>query len=185
MTYNISTLIEDVKALVGEIADELTPMIVRLLPEIGTSIIMNAPMARLGDGIPAATDTTSRLMPCGLHAIEIGLPNNFLRLISVKIPEWDHPANRLILPDDASWECQWSSEPGIAGCPARPRAYLDSDNEGRILRLIGSTNPDATPSYLQILTIPHAPDFHFPTHLYPELLRAIVASLCKHFPDIR
>lgn len=177
MTYNIDTLIQDVSARVGEVADEVAHMIAEMLPAVGAFIIREASIERLSGGVPITSETTSRLMPCGLYAVEAALPEDFLRLVSVKIPGWLRPANSLILPGDAAWECQWSAEPGIAGSPERPRAYLDCGGAGSILRLIGSGDNDTALEYLRVLTIPVAPDFDFPEQLYPELVGMIAEKI--------
>ena len=177
MTYSIEKLIRDVAGIAGEMADEVALMIEGMLPEIGAGSIRGAPFDRLGGGVPIAVETASRLMPCGLYAVEVVLPADFLRLVSVKIPGWQRCANHLILPGDAEWECQWSAEPGIAGCPARPRAYLATEGDGMILRLVGSESADASLGHLRVLTIPAAPEFHFPSQLYPDLIGMIAEKI--------
>ena len=179
MTFNIDTLIRDVRGRIGEIADEVARMIESMLPEIGAGIIRGAPLDQLGGGMPTVGETTSRLMPCGLYAVEVTVPEDFLRLVSVKISGWQRSANTLILPGDAAWECRWSAEPGIAGSPARPRAYLGPEGGVNILRLIGSESVDAALEHLMVLTIPKAPEFHFPSQLYPELVGRIAEKMAE------
>ena len=106
MTYNIDTLIQDVRCRIGEIADDVALMIGSMLPEVGAGIIRGSPLDRLGGGMLTVSETTSRLMPCGLYAVEATLPEDFLRLVSVKISGWRRPANSLILPGATAWECK-------------------------------------------------------------------------------
>ena len=191
MLFSIEKLQRDVMARLGEIArprpsgelpvipapaDIICLKLESLLPEAGGNLINEASPELLGYGCRIDTDMSMRLMPCGMYAAEIPLPDDFLRLVSVKMKEWERNAIRPVMPGSAQWDCQWSAEPGIAGCPGRPRSYLD----GNILRAIGSTKETDTLMYLRCWSIPNADDegkFRFPTVLYPALVSEIAARL--------
>lgn len=192
MNYTVENLQRDVMTLLGEIAsptpslyesdvpspeDVVALKIGSVLPEVGKSILCGASAEKLGGGMLLDSKVMSRMMPCRLYAVELLLPEDFLRLVSVRISGWPRCVNGLILPGEAAWECQWSVESGIAGCPARPRAYLVAAEEGLKLRLLGSEDPDAALEHLGIFCVPSAPDFHFPPRLYPELVSAIADKI--------
>ena len=194
MKYSVNQLQTDVMARLGEISRPLSSLsdldvpspedvvalkISSMLPEVGKSILCGASAEMLAGGMPLQSEVITWMMPCSLYAVELLLPEDFLRLVSVSILGWHRGVSGLILPGDAAWECQWSVEPGIAGCPARPQAYLVASGEGRKLRLLGSEGPDAALEHLSILCIPSAPDFHFPPRLYPELVASIADKIAK------
>lgn len=136
-----------------------------------------APAEMLGGGETVDAEVLMRLMPCGLYAAEVDLPSRFLRLVSVGMAGWSRGVSRLLPPSSADWECQFSSEPGIAGCPSRPRAYIVAEGEGLRLRLLGSESADATLGWLRICTIPTPSSFHFPPLLYPRLVSTLATKL--------
>lgn len=191
MLFSIEKLQRDVMARLGEIAlpqplfdsseipssaDIVSLKVESLLPEAGRRLILGAPSEMLGLRGSVDTEKFMRMMPCGMYAAEILLPDGFLRLVSVRMGEWERNASSLILPDTSQWECQWSGEPGIAGCPERPKVYLDCD----ILRAIGSVSESDTLMHLRFWSVPKADDagnFLFPTSLYPALVGEIAASL--------
>ncbi|MDE6633100.1 MAG: hypothetical protein K2K23_08895 [Muribaculaceae bacterium] len=153
-------------------ADIVAAKAAALLPEVGAKLIVEASRSLLEGGVDMEAEVAFRLMPCGLHAAEIRLPEEFLALTSLKMSGWERSVSRLVLPDEADWDCQWSEEPGIAGCQARPRVYLD----GNVLRAIGD-GADAAIEWLRGWKIPSPGSdgkFHFPASLYPALVGGII-----------
>ena len=171
MIYDIDTLIRDVSARVGEMADEVALMVESRLPEVGERLLREAPMEMLGQGEELDAEVTARLMPCGLYAAEISLPEDFVRLVSVRLEGWERSVCRVTGYDSIGSDCQWSAEPGIAGCPERPRCYLDMAG-GLVLRLVGSEKVPVV-SELRVWRLPMAPSFYFPPLLYPRLVAEI------------
>lgn len=184
MIYTLQRLISDVMGRLGETAqpspsdipgpgDIIALRVESLLPEIGERLLLEAPFAMLGEGMPIATETTSRLMPCGLYAAEVGMPEDFVRFVSAKMDGWGRSVERIICAVDAEWGCQWSEEEGIAGCAARPRAYMVVSEAGRRLRLMGNVSASTTIEWMRVWVTPYAPEFHFPSALYPQLIKEI------------
>ncbi|MDE5880115.1 MAG: hypothetical protein K2H60_00155, partial [Muribaculaceae bacterium] len=101
----------------------------------------------------------------------ISLPENFVRLVSVRLEGWERSVCRVTGYDDVGSNRQWSAEPGIAGCPERPRCYLDVAG-GLVLRLVGSEMAPVV-SDLRVWRLPAAPAFRFPPLLYPRLVTEI------------
>ena len=191
MVYTIERLQKDVLARLGEISvtppslsvsgvptsvDIVAAKIKSILPEEGARLIKGASADELGGGMEMDSIVVNqKLMPCGLYAIEMEIPEDTLRLVSLKMSGWERKVSRLILPAMPEWDCQWSSESGIAGNPQRPRAYL----EGKILRAIG-TPESASLERFYGWRIPVADtdgNFDFPAGLYPDLLGAIASRI--------
>lgn len=192
MFYTLQQLQGDVMARLGELGTPLSSLpasvvpgpaevvarkIESILPEAGARILREAPHELLGGGVLIEVEMTTRLMPCGLYAGEAVISDDFLRLVSVMMSDWSRSAHILDLPGSPDWERQWSSEPGIAGCPCCPRAYLDRYGEGLLLRVVGSDDSAATLEWLRGWCLPKPPAFHFPLQLYQSLISEIIGSL--------
>ena len=201
MKYSLQTLQADVMARLGEIArpqdlsqsqtalsdvpwpeDIISVKVRSLLPEVGSGLIRETPLGLLGYPVGGASgfQVTMKEMPCGLYGAEVRLPAGFLRLASVRMSGWRGSVCSLIVPGMSDWSRQWSSHPGIAGCPEWPRAYLDSDGGGMFLRLVGSETAGDTLEWLRMWTVPEVDDvgaFDFPEMLYPELVGKIAGKL--------
>lgn len=196
MRYMIEGLRADVMVRLGEIArpqgqtsapdipwpeDIIGLKVSSLLGEAGARLIREAPLELLGSGVVDMSGEVAKLvMPCGMYAADVRLPEGFLRLVSVKMAEWQGSVSSLITPSMADWRRQWSDHLGIAGCPEWPRAYLHSDGEGLMLRLVGSCSAEDTLEWLGVWSMPK-PDqdggFDFPSPLYPSLVESIAASI--------
>lgn len=196
MRYDVGKLQADVMARLGEVdrprslsevtdipwpEDIVAMKAVAMLGEVGTRLIKDASVESLGNGVAVSCGEIAVLeMPCGLYGAEVRLPDGFLRLASVKMSGWRCGVCLTALPDSGEWSRQWSAEPGIAGCPARPRAYLDSDGAGCLLRLVGSESEEDALEWLTGWCVP-APDeegcFDFPEVLYHHLVGAITEKL--------
>lgn len=154
-----------------------------LLAEVGACLIREAASESLGSGVAiACPEGSMRLMPCGLYAMELRLPEGFLRAASLKMAGWRGSVRTVIRQEMPDWNRQWSAHMGIAGCPEWPRAYLDSDADGMLVRLVGSAAADAVPERAGVWCVPSVDDeggFEFPELLYPELVGAIADRLYR------
>lgn len=164
-------------------ANVIRKKIASLLPEIGSRLIMDSPSDRLGVGEPIEEVATMRKMPCGLFAGEVALPEDFLRLVAVKMEGWKRNVAQAICSSDMEWNRQWSAEAGIAGCPDAPRAYLVCEENAMKLRLMGSEEGIGSLEFLRICRSP-SPDaagtFHLPQALYPPLISEIVTAIISN-----
>ena len=195
MTFTLESLIRDVFALLGESSglpradsavdipdprDIVGRMVACMLPRVGSRIIWEATPAMLCGAEPVGVEVHKHLAQCGLHAADIALPAGFLRLVSVKMGEWKREVCRVFSPGEQEWDRQWSEEPGIAGSPQCPQAYLSHCSDGGILRLIGSVGADDTLEWFRCCLVP-VPDedgvFSFPPHLYGELVEAVAVNI--------
>lgn len=155
-----------------------------LLGDVGSGLIREASLESLGSGGSGSDDYVvgMREMACGLYGAEIRLPGNFLRVVSVRMAGWRGSVCEVAAAGSPEWIRQWSAEPGIAGCPDRPRAYFDSDGEGMLLRALGSESADDVLGWLRIWTVPEAGEngeFDFPEALYWELVGEISRNVWR------
>lgn len=192
MEYTLQKLQDDVMARLGEsvqpsascpgveiptVGDIIGKKIRSLLPMVGKRLIMEASSGELGGGKVMEATAALRLMPCKLYGAEIALPNDFLRLCSVKMKGWSHGLAAVVMPGEPGWSRQWSKEPGIAGCQERPRAYLVSEGGSVKIRAIGSAAESDSLEWLYGWQVPEVGSdgkFHFPDMLYPELIRDLI-----------
>lgn len=200
MKYTLQRLQADVMARLGEIAraqapdsggsalsdvprpeDTVCVKCASLLAEVGARLIREAPTETLACGASMqGVQAAMRKMPCGLFGAEVVLPRGFLRLASVRMSGWRGSVHSAATPDDSGWMRQWSSHPVIAGCPERPRAYLDSGGEGVLLRLMGCVSADEEVESLLAWCVPEVDEegkFEFPEVLYGNLVGEISGKL--------
>ena len=153
-----------------------------LLPSAGRDLLEEAPAAMLAGAPSVVSVPDMRMMPCGLYAAILPLPEGFARLVSLRMESWTRAVCSCILPDSGEWERQYSREPGIAGCGCRPQAYLADGPSGLTLTAFGSDLPDDRLSHLLFWPTPE-PDadghFCFPSALYPALVTALSRSLTQ------
>ncbi len=195
MTFTLERLLCDVCALLGESSlqpqsdggteipapgEILGRMVTVLLPRVGSRLIREALPEQLCGGETVEVQMHTKVARCGLYSADIPLPAGFLRLVSVRMGEWKREVCRIFGPGDQEWSRQWSEEPGIAGCPQSPHAYLSHYGEGAVLRLIGSEEAGDSPLWFRCCFVP-LPDeegvFTFPAALYGELVEAITANI--------
>lgn len=158
MQYAITKLLSDVMALSGETprrreslaaievpwtSDSLAMRIEALLPICGKEVLLEAAPHSLGGGESTTPAFTCRLMPCGLYAVDLRLPADTVRIVSLTLPGWKREVTRVIKSDSAEWTRQWSREAAIAGCPEKPMAYLGASEAGIMLRSLGIERPIA------------------------------------------
>lgn len=200
MRFTIERLQTDVMARLGEIARPQGPLsgtsaldgvpwpediigkrAASYLGEVGSKLIMEASASEFGSGVSdSGREVSWRLMPCGLYGAEVRLPGGFLRLVSVMMSGWRRSVVSAVMPESPEWSRQWSAEAGIAGCPERPRAYVDCDGAGSLLRLVGSESEEDALEWLCGWSVPSVNEegeFEFPESLYGDLVGAITEKL--------
>lgn len=154
-----------------------------LLPEVGGTLLREAPASSLG-GAESLADAavTVRMAPCGFYAADIELPEDFVRLVGLRVAGWKRTVSEVVGAGDALYACRWSAEPGIAGSAERPKAYLRASASGYVLTAIGGESAEMTVEQLLLWRQPKAdPDgnFRFPEALYPALVRFLLQKIEK------
>lgn len=191
MTYTLQNLVNDVMSVMGEtsaaspasgisgipsLSDILQRKISSLLPGVGRKLLIEASPEMLAGAEEYKTDINSRKTVCGLYAYDIHLPEDFIRLVYLKMKSWMRGVNLLVTPDSQSYLRRFSPEPAIAGSPDRPMAYLCGD----VLSAYGSESASDSPEHILIWRIPRpdsAGNFPFPAALYPDLLSHLIKQL--------
>lgn len=201
MQYTIVRLQTDVMALSGENPRQLESFgatsgiwtydahslrIRALLPICGRTLLSEASRQLLGGGEEMTPQYTCKKMPCGLYAVDIELPATTVRIVSIYIPGWERDLSKLITPDSAEWNRQWSAEPCIAGCSSNPIAYIDASTGGIRLRAMSIDKPFAQEAeyddensgkpLVAVWKLPEVDEddnFQFPEGIYMELVREI------------
>lgn len=198
MMYTLLQLQSDVMALLGENARQrdalagvdvpgavgmLSARIKGLLPICGKILLQDAPPHLLGGGEPLTPRFSTCLMPCGLYAVDMELPADTVRIAEIRLKEWSRGVNHVFTSDQDGWRRQWSREPGIAGSPSNPLAYMSPSSAGILVRAVGVAAPPADTASHPSLTawrIPTADEsdhFSFPEHLYPDLINKIALTI--------
>lgn len=194
MNYTLTRLRDDILARMGEsvapagvhlagvasTAEIVERKAGSLLPEVGRRLLSGASAAMMAGAPGFASSIAARKMPCGLYAADIALPDGFARLVAARMESWSRSVHEMALPGTGGYERQWSDEPGIAGCPSRPRAYLHHTAAGAALRLMGSEAPADTLAHLYLWCEPRPdPDgsFLFPAALYGALVGGIAEAM--------
>lgn len=109
----------------------------------------------------------------GYGSGRILLPDDFMRLVSFMMSDWDYPVSVAITEDDPEYAMQRSRYPGIKGNPQRPVVAITTQPAGQVLEFYSCTAGDSV--YVrraQYLPIPAIVDGSI--DLCEKLRRAIV-----------
>lgn len=149
MKYSLSQIIADTRLWTGHnredrqliaIADPYTltldELILSKVELAARDVVSQAPPQCLMPGQPVCQRLT---WPgrTGRGMALLPLPDDFLRLLSVRLSDWHRPA-RIITDDDPA--SHWQSSPfiGVRGNPARPVAVVTATPAGRVAELYSS-----------------------------------------------
>ena len=100
------------------------------------------------------------------------LPDDFLRLLSVRLSDWHRPA-RIMADTDADYRWQSSPFAGLRGNPSRPVAVICTQPQGRVLELYSSTaGPGVTIAMAQYVALPQIIDggIEIPRRIYDAFI---------------
>lgn len=187
MKYSLAQIISDTRIWTGHnredrqliaIDDPYTlslDELIRSKVEIAArDVLLEAPAALLMPGHPIHSRLIWEDCP-GRGMAMLPLPDNFLRLLSVRLSDWRRPA-RIISDDDPA--CRWQSSPfaGVRGNPARPVAVITATPAGRVAALYSSmAGPAVRILQAQYVPCPRITDgfIRLPEALYPEVVARI------------
>lgn len=91
--------------------------------------------------------------PDGMLAIQIPLPDDFCRFVSLKAESWLFPAIILYSDGHATFQLNYSVVPGIGSGPASPKVYLTSGIDG-VSYIIGHSVAEAENFALSYIAVP-------------------------------
>ena len=147
-----------------------------LAPAILRSIISERPPEELTTGLnlPATLSITSSGMG------ELILPDDFFRLVALKMSDWDYCVKEITSSADPKFPLQSSQWCGIKGSRNRPIVVLDYNSDGkRVLKLFSSGSGSALSIglYLPKPCITSSDTIMLPRDLYSLLVKKIAGSL--------
>ena len=193
MKYSLSQIISDTRVWIGHnhedrqliaIEDPYTLSLDELIRSkvemAARAVLREAPTELLEPGLPVRTRLIWPGRP-GKGMAMLPLPDDFLRLLSVRLSDWHRPA-RIITDDDPA--SRWQSSPfvGVRGNPARPVAVITANPAGRVAALYSSmAGPSVRLVQAQYVPSPHIADgfIRLPESLYHDMVARIVQFINK------
>lgn len=145
-------------------------------------IVSIAPARMLTPGTDYAyAEQTYRAVSDNMYVAEVDLPDDFYRLLSVKMDDWERPAN-IIYDDDPEYALQSSQWGGLRGNPETPVAVLVKSGEvcGYSLELYTCTSESATIEKLLYVPIPSYKTAKPGTHVVPIDIPTRVEDACVY-----
>ena len=82
------------------------------------------------------------------------LPDNFMRLISFRMSDWERTVYEAISESDPQYKLQSSKWKGIYGTPQKPVVAIVRRAEGKVLEFYSCDDPDATVAQATYIPIP-------------------------------
>ncbi len=142
------------------------------------TVMEEAPPELLSPGIPVHRRLVWPEAP-GKGMAVLPLPDDFLRLLSVRLTDWHRPA-RII--DESHPDYRWQSSPyaGLRGNPSRPVAVICRQPQGMVVELYASTaGRGVTLDMAQYVPIPRLRHggMEIPLRLYDSLITKLVSLL--------
>lgn len=145
MRIKVLELAETVATLLGEtLALECRPeespfpgiaeRVSILAPSLLTTILSEAPIEKLS----GFKSVTSSVNIDSAGCVTIKLPDDFLRLASVKMSDWARPVTEITPPDSKCMPYQYSRWEGVRGNQWKPVATIETESEGKVMKLYSS-----------------------------------------------
>lgn len=127
MFYRIDFLVREVLKRMDENVAEATfchpegavsvaSVVEGMLPEVAGKVIDEAPLSFLDESLELECDMEDH----GDGSGHIVLPDDFRRLRSFMMSDWDYPVENAITSSDPRYRMQQSHHPGLRGNPRRP-----------------------------------------------------------------
>lgn len=86
------------------------------------------------------------------------LPDDFLRLVSFRMSDWQRPVTEPIVATDPAYLLQSSPYKGLRGCPERPVCAIVQRPVGLVLEFYSSYTPEAYIKQARYIPMPHISD---------------------------
>ena len=190
---SLTRLADDVAAILGEALSRDCHPEESPFPDFEDRVRILAPHL-LAELIRASPDS-ALLQPVALTAecainengmATIPLPDDFLRLVAVKMSDWEKPATRLLTPYEPLFSRQFCEWAGIRGNQQRPVAVETFDvaaggsgaKPRRVMQLF-SSEKDAKPEYVLYLPVPqfHDDKMEIPDIFYGQLVISLAEKI--------
>ena len=146
MLYTVSDIVKDIRIAMDEnmMSGTLTALgdvdtlgineiIKSKIEDAVRSVEMNAPLSMLDGGSSFGASGISWESAKGYGMGTIILPEDFMRLISFQMSDWDYPVFKAISEDSPLYMQQRSRFAGIRGCPQKPVVAIVNNPSGLAL----------------------------------------------------
>lgn len=183
MKVTLKQLASDVAVLLGEsLALECRPeespfpgmeeRVKLMAPGVLADMIKNASAEELNPG----NELPSTVSVSADGIVSLPLPGDFLRLVSVKMSDWQRDVTVVTGENDPALAMQWCRWRGIRGQPERPVVIIGRNESGERCLLMFSSSQDARLEYGRYMPYPRfdtTDSLDIPDRLYPLLLNVI------------
>ena len=166
MRYNLEDIKEDVRIALDEnqVSDNMMDtdtlsvddIIVSKIVEAVRDVHINAPTYMLEAGHNFADSICWDKKP-GKGSGWTILPNDFMRLVSFRMSDWERPVYSAILPEDPAYALQ-SSRYGVKGNRQKPVCAIVMRPQGRVLEFYSCNGRDVHVSMAVYLPLPKIED---------------------------
>lgn len=186
---SIDELASDVATVLGEnIARDLQPeesgiplireRVRAMAPGILTELLMEWKPEEIDESNPI----TAEPMRDETGIVTLTLPDDFLRLVAVRMTDWDCTLYEITGMDNTRTSRERNGRDGAGGNPERPVALMDHGRDGRRrLRLYRSKagSEVGTALYLPMPAINHDDTLWIPQRLYHRLMMRLAETIRK------
>ena len=192
MLYSIRQIVSDTRVALDHNAEErpliqlrdsytltLDQLIASKIEPAAREVMEAADPLLLAPGRPVRTQLSWERQP-GWGMAVLPLPDDCLRLLSVRLSDWSRPA-RIIT--DTHPDYRWQSSPfaGVRGNPDRPVAVVTQRPTGWVAELYSSSGGDGvTLLQAQYAAVPLVVDGHveWPQRLHHDIISRIALHTC-------
>lgn len=178
VTKSVNTIVEDVRVCLDEIganeaefvggtdSDEMNAVIESKIADAIRYVYLNADLALFTPNIDEGTINSD-----DNGVVEVKLAEDFLRLCSAKLEDWDFPVTEAITPADKRYAAL--KNPITTGYPDNPKAAIEDSDVGKYLYLYSSSKKGKAVNwyYLYIKNDYKYDDSYI---IYDNLYRAVV-----------
>ena len=148
--------------------------------------LLNAPLKLVGEGKTLDTDIHWESQP-GFGMGFTMLPDDFLRLVTFQMTDWERPAVNTITAEDTLYSQQRSRYPGMRGCPQRPIVAVVSYPAGMALELFSCRGGEKVAvrraQYLSEPTFDKNNKIELPTKCYDCIVYLTASLVCGVLKD--
>lgn len=151
MTYDVADIMRDIRITLDmnnssealldvDDIDALTldELIRKKLPVAARIVHTKAPRYLLDSG-RAFGETIGWIGSVGIGCGVIHLPDDFMRLVSFQMSDWDYPVVEAITEESPEYAKLHSRFPGLSGCPQRPVVAITQQPVGQVLEFYSCT----------------------------------------------
>lgn len=193
MLYSVRQIVSDTRVMLDHNAEErpliriddpytltLDQLIASKIETAARQVLEEAPLHSLAPGKPLRVSLAWVERP-GWGMAVLPLPDDFLRLLHVRLSDWRRPA-RIITDTHPDYRWQASPFAGVRGNPDRPVAVVTQRPTGLVAELYSSAGgPGVTIEQAQYIAVPLIANEHieWPQLLHYDIVSRIALLTCR------